>query len=135
MTEVEYNSEFEFPKDTIYLVLTGELWGVLCEDFRENLSCYNGTTLYINMAYADVRPSIFARTLVGKIFWLQHFKNGFLLSISPVKDSETMCSLLKLNIIQAIKCPKYITIPLFTERCSCTMMNPHTAAISPSTKG
>ena len=87
MTEMEYKSEFQFPKDTLYLAPMGELWGVLCEDFRENSSCYNSTTLYINTATADVRPSIFARTSVGKIFWLQHFKNGFL-SISPVKDSD-----------------------------------------------
>ena len=92
MTEIEYKSEFECPKDTLYLALTGELWGVLCEDFRENLSRYNGTTP------ADVRPSIFVRTSVGKMLWLQHFKNGFLISISQVKDSddifvqETMCS-------------------------------------------
>ena len=105
MTEVEYKSEFEFPKDTLYLALTGELWGVLCEDFRENLSRYNGTTLYINTAPANVRPSMFARTSVGKMLWLQHFINGFLLSISPVKDSddifvqETLCSPLKLSIV------------------------------------
>ena len=77
----------EIPKDTPYLALTGELWGVLCEDFRENFSRYNGSTLYINTAPADVRPSIFARTSVGKILWLQHIKNGFL-SISSVKDSD-----------------------------------------------
>ena len=61
MTEVEYKSEFEFPKDTIYLALTGELWGVLCEDFRENLSRYNSTTLYINTAPADSNDFLFKK--------------------------------------------------------------------------
>ena len=36
VTEVQYKSEFESTKDTPYLALMGELWGVFCEDFREN---------------------------------------------------------------------------------------------------
>ena len=39
---------FEFIKGTLYLALMGELWGVYCEDLRENWLCYNGTTLYHN---------------------------------------------------------------------------------------
>ena len=31
--EAIYKSEFEYIKDTPYLVLTGELWGVFCEEF------------------------------------------------------------------------------------------------------
>ena len=38
MTAVEHKSDFP---------LTGELWGVCCEDLRENWSRYNGTALYI----------------------------------------------------------------------------------------
>ena len=33
-------------KDTPYLGLMGELWGVFCEYLWEYWSCYNGTTLY-----------------------------------------------------------------------------------------
>ena len=47
MTDVEYKSEFEYTKDTTYLAITGELWGVFCEDFGENWPRYNGTVLYI----------------------------------------------------------------------------------------
>ena len=32
-------------KNTPYLTLTGELWGVCCEYLRGNWPCYNGTTL------------------------------------------------------------------------------------------
>ena len=41
MTEAEYPT-----KDTPYLTLAGELWGVFCDDSRENWPCYDGTTLY-----------------------------------------------------------------------------------------
>ena len=30
-TEAEYQSDAKFIKDTLYLALTGELWGVFCE--------------------------------------------------------------------------------------------------------
>ena len=39
-------SEFVITKDTPYLTLRGELWGVVCEDFEENWPSYNGNTLY-----------------------------------------------------------------------------------------
>ena len=32
---------------TTYLAITGELWGVFCEDSVENWPRYNGTTLDI----------------------------------------------------------------------------------------
>ena len=51
MIEVEYKSEFVSAKDTPYLALTGELWGVFCEDFGENWPCYNGTALYLEALY------------------------------------------------------------------------------------
>ena len=62
-TEVVYKSEFESTKDTPYLALTGELWGVYCEEFEENWPCYNSAALYstlrwiaslVYMAYAAV---------------------------------------------------------------------------------
>ena len=46
MTEPEYKSEFVLEKTSPYLVLTGELWSVYCEDFVENWLCYNRTALY-----------------------------------------------------------------------------------------
>ena len=46
MTEAEYESEFEYTKYTPYLILTGELWGVSCEEFGENWPRFNGTVLY-----------------------------------------------------------------------------------------
>ena len=45
MTAVEHKSDFDVTKDTPYLALTGELWGVCCEDLGENWSSYNGTAL------------------------------------------------------------------------------------------
>ena len=47
MTAEEHKSDYELTKDTPYPTLTGELWGVCCEDMGENWSCYNGTTLYL----------------------------------------------------------------------------------------
>ena len=48
MTAAESDSDFRITTDTPYLTLTGELWGVFCEDFGENWLLYNGTTaLYI----------------------------------------------------------------------------------------
>ena len=38
MTEAEHKSEFERPKDTPYLALTGELWGVYCEDTKKKMT-------------------------------------------------------------------------------------------------
>ena len=43
--QVEYKFEFESTK------ITGELWGVFCEDFEENRPCYNGTALYVNIVF------------------------------------------------------------------------------------
>ena len=39
-------SDIRITTDTPYLALTGELWGVYCEDLGENWSRYNGTALY-----------------------------------------------------------------------------------------
>ena len=32
----EHNSNIRLTKDTLYLILMGELWGAFCEDFEEN---------------------------------------------------------------------------------------------------
>ena len=36
ITTAEHELDFEITKDTQYLTLTGELWGVLCSHFGEN---------------------------------------------------------------------------------------------------
>ena len=38
-------SDLKFKTDTPYLTLTGELWGICCENFGENWTRYNGTAL------------------------------------------------------------------------------------------
>ena len=46
MTTAKHNPDFGFPNDTPYLAFPGELWGVYCEYFGENLPPYNGIALY-----------------------------------------------------------------------------------------
>ena len=50
-------SDFKLATDTPYLALTGELWGVYCEDLWENRPRYNDTALYPPL-FADVRDSL-----------------------------------------------------------------------------
>ena len=45
-TQPEYESHAGSTKNTPYLALTGEIWGVFCEYFWENWPHYNGTALY-----------------------------------------------------------------------------------------
>ena len=47
MIEIEYISEFESPKDTLYRALTDEQQGVFSVDLGEYLPRYNDTTLYL----------------------------------------------------------------------------------------
>ena len=44
-TQTEHQSDAGSTKDTPYLALTGELWGVFSEYFLENWPRYNGTAL------------------------------------------------------------------------------------------
>ena len=48
MAAAEHESDSELTEDItyMYLTLTGELWGVYCEDLGENGSRFNGTALY-----------------------------------------------------------------------------------------
>ena len=46
MTGEERILDITLTTDTPHLTLTGELWGVYCEDLCEYWSRYNGTTLY-----------------------------------------------------------------------------------------
>ena len=45
--EAEYQSDAGTTKDTPYLALTGELWGVFSEYLWENQPGYHRTALYI----------------------------------------------------------------------------------------
>ena len=48
-------------KDTPYLVLTDEIWGVFWRDFEENWLRYNHTALYLyTIHYSDVIMSVMA---------------------------------------------------------------------------
>ena len=48
MVVVKYAPEFFLAKDTLYLALMSEFWGVFCEDLDNIWPCYNGTALYCN---------------------------------------------------------------------------------------
>ena len=50
----ECKSNIKLIKDTPYLTLTGELWGVFCEDIEENWPCYNGTTLFYGYSTVEM---------------------------------------------------------------------------------
>ena len=60
--EAEYKSDFVATKDTPYLALTGELWGVFCEDFVENWLCYNSTALYVEDSDPCITNDMAARS-------------------------------------------------------------------------
>ena len=53
-SEFKYELEFEHTKDTPYLALTGELWGVFCEDFGKKE--YHGTALYLFLFQSHYWP-------------------------------------------------------------------------------
>ena len=55
---VESESDIRIITDIPYLALTGELWGVYCEDFGGNWPRYNATGLYINFCVKDVTDVI-----------------------------------------------------------------------------
>ena len=52
--EAESQSDAGTTKDTPYLALTGELWGVFCEYLWENQPRYNGTALYFPRGYLEL---------------------------------------------------------------------------------
>ena len=56
--EAEYQSDAGTTKDTPYLALTGELWGVLSEYLWENQPRYNGTSLYYYSAVCKLQYHI-----------------------------------------------------------------------------
>ena len=48
ITVTESESDVRITTGTPYLALTGELWGVSCEDLGENRQHYNDTALYLH---------------------------------------------------------------------------------------
>ena len=57
-TEAEYQSDAGCTKDTPYLILMRELWGVFCDYLREKWARYNGTALYFAKIMVEwVNPS------------------------------------------------------------------------------
>ena len=50
----EYLSDAGSTKDTPYLALTGELWGVFCEYLWGYWPYYNGTALYHVLSYLTI---------------------------------------------------------------------------------
>ena len=57
MTHALQEYDFVLTKDTPYLALTGDLWGVCWDDFRENLPHYNGAAMFSHQmtAYQHAR--------------------------------------------------------------------------------
>ena len=49
LTEAEHKPEIELKLYTPYLALTGELWGVHCEDWGENFPRYNSIVMYLSV--------------------------------------------------------------------------------------
>ena len=64
ITVEESDPDFRNTTNTPYLDHMDELWGVYCEDFRENWPCDNGTTLWeSSMTKAMlITPSAISRT-------------------------------------------------------------------------
>ena len=56
MPGAKHKSDFEITTDTTYLALTGDLWGVCCEEFVKTRLSYNGTTLYtVKLWYCNMK--------------------------------------------------------------------------------
>ena len=77
MTAAPHKSYFELTKDTPYLALTGEVWGVCCEDFGETWSYYNGTAPYQAFIMSSVvasRKLVFSYDGIGivEVTWNRH---------------------------------------------------------------
>ena len=60
-------SDYELTKDTAYLSLTGEVWDVFCEIFRENLPWDIKTALYM-LCTAQLGGPVFEGLWKGSIY-------------------------------------------------------------------
>ena len=64
-TREEYQSDAGSTKDTPYLALTGEQWGVLCEYFLKNWARHHGTALCFHVMMSSYASSSLAG---GRVF-------------------------------------------------------------------
>ena len=69
ITAAKHHSDFELTKDTPYLALRGEIWGICCEHYADNWLRYNGITLY---CYFERPRRLY--TLKGSTMWLKVFR-------------------------------------------------------------
>ena len=81
MTGAELKPDFQFTTDIPYLDLTGELWGVYCENLRENWPRYNGTSLYSELSSRMVKcfaskKSTLKRSMMTW-FWISYWDDLF----------------------------------------------------------
>ena len=60
MTAAEPVSVFNLTTDTPYLALTGELWGVYCDDCGENWPRFNSTALYLAYHVVTELPPLYS---------------------------------------------------------------------------
>ena len=82
MTATERKSNLKLSRDTPYLALTGELWGVCSEHFKENSLRYNGTALYRVFYGKQVRSHhshlrigrkmLYNGIIFGKLYYILH---------------------------------------------------------------
>ena len=101
ITVAESESDVRITTNTPYLALTGELWGVCCEDFGENWRRYNGTALYLLPLVAVMVSDVLdAWSVISQHpCWLPivkfcYFPHGHVVGViklTPTKR-KTMCS-------------------------------------------
>ena len=58
MVVAEHKSELKLTKDTPYLALKSELWGVYCEDLGKDWPRYNDTPLYFTNDFSLTIPAL-----------------------------------------------------------------------------
>ena len=69
ITAAKQQTDIELTKETPYLALTGEIWGVYYDTFRENWPRYNGIVLYIYFTGSSV---LFLQNLIHNPPWVGH---------------------------------------------------------------
>ena len=94
---VERESDIRITTDTPYLALTGELWGVFCEDFGENWPRYNGIALY-----TDIGMIILVASYCDKLDWFVWIMNESIFSGLTDIDHEINTAIVSFK--QVVKC-------------------------------
>ena len=80
ITVPETESDIRITIDTPYLALTGELWGVYCEDLGENWPRYNSTTLYSQVTLYSMMSAVRREDPQGGL--LLYLKDGSMKTIA-----------------------------------------------------